>query len=141
MFTTKRSASKGKVFFFLRVYECRTECYTDCNKAFFPDLKCVDSDINFIYNGNYYNKFYSYKRPADTSMKLHVDKYTQCKGFVGLNGAYPRIAHLDRQARLHTCFSYCLDGADPNVIGETRKSCVDLPQAERDQIICLYPEE
>jgi hypothetical protein len=27
------------------------------------------------------------------------------------------------------------------VIGETRPNCVDLPPEERDQIICLYPEE
>jgi hypothetical protein len=51
------------------------------------------------------------------------------------------IDHFNRQAHIHTCFSYCINGDDPNVIGETRVNCVDLPPEERDKIICLYPEE
>ena len=54
---------------------------------------------------------------------------------------YSYLTHLKRQPRIHTCFSYCINGEDPNVIGETRVNCVDLPPSERDKIICLYPEE
>ncbi len=40
--------------------ECtkRTECYTDCNKAFFPEIDCVQSNVQFKYNGIRYNRFY-----------------------------------------------------------------------------------
>ena len=51
------------------------------------------------------------------------------------------INFLNRQPRIHTCFSYCINGDDMDVIGETRLNCVDLPPNERDQIICLYPSE
>ena len=54
---------------------------------------------------------------------------------------YDFIEHKGRQPRIHTCFSYCINGDDPHVIGETRVNCVDLPPEERDKIICLYPEE
>ncbi len=39
---------------------------------------------------------------------------------------------MNRQARVHTCFSYCINGDDPNVIGETRSNCVDLAPEDRD---------
>lgn len=119
----------------------RTECYTDCNKAYFPEIQCTQSSIHFKYNGIKYDNFYQYKRPDPKKGQQGVEHYEECKGYIGSNGAYPWIPHLNRQARIHTCFSYCINGDDPNVIGETRVNCVDLPPSERDQIICLYPQE
>ncbi len=43
--------------------------------------------------------------------------------------------------RTHTCFSYCLNGDDPAVLGEDRPECVDLAPALRDQILCVMPDD
>jgi len=47
----------------------------------------------------------------------------------------------DRQIRSHTCFSFCKNGDDPNFIGDDRKDCIGLAPEDRDQLVCLYPEE
>jgi len=51
------------------------ECYTDCNKAYFPDLMCVKSSIQFQYNGIRYNNFYEFKRPDIKKGEQYLDKY------------------------------------------------------------------
>jgi hypothetical protein len=117
------------------------ECYTDCNKAFFPEIQCTRSSIQFRYAGNRYNKFYEFKRPDIRLGETGVDNYEKCKGFISENAQYDFISHLKRQPRIHTCFSYCINGDDANVIGETRSNCVDLQPSERDKMLCLYPEE
>lgn len=119
----------------------RIECYTDCNKAFFPELACVKSTIHFYYNGNKYDNLYQFKRPSLAKGQQGVQQYERCKSYTSHNEGYPMISHKHRQARIHTCFQYCINGNDENVIGETRVNCVDLPPEERDQLICLYPEE
>lgn len=46
--------------------ECnkRTECYSACNHAFFPQLECHSvPDITLIYYNNLYPNFYLFKRP------------------------------------------------------------------------------
>jgi hypothetical protein len=58
-----------------------------------------------------------------------------------MNADYEVIPHLERQPRIHTCFTSCINGDDPLVIGETRVNCVELPVEERDKIVCAYPEE
>lgn len=67
--------------------ECnkRMECYTDCNKAFFPEMKCSRSAIQFRYAGNRYNKFYEFKRPDIRLGETGVDNYEKCKGFISEN--------------------------------------------------------
>jgi hypothetical protein len=109
--------------------ECykRTVCYTECSKSYFPEIACTESPITFKYNGNRYNNFFSYKRPDIKQGQSGLDKYQMCKGYIGSNTDYPFINHLGRQAHIHTCFSYCINGDDDNVIGETRPNCVDLP--------------
>lgn len=46
-----------------------------------------------------------------------------------------------RQIRTHSCFSYCTNGKDDAVLGEDRLECVDLRPSERDQILCVMPED
>ena len=46
-----------------------------------------------------------------------------------------------RQARVHTCFSYCSNGVEAYFSGDDRPNCVDLIPSERTSLICLYPEE
>jgi len=54
--------------------------------------------------------------------------------------AYPQMARSNgRQARLHTCFSYCNSGPDKSMSPDMRPDCSDLSPGERDQIFCLYP--
>jgi hypothetical protein len=108
--------------------ECykRTVCYTECSKGYFPEISCIENPITFKYNGNRYKKFYTFKRPEVKKGETGLEKYEMCKGYIGSNTYYPYISHLGRQARIHTCFSYCINGDDDNVIGETRPNCVDL---------------
>ena len=56
------------------------ECYTDCNKAFFPDIECRRSSIQFKYAGNRYNKFYEFRRPDLRLGETGADNYEKCKG-------------------------------------------------------------
>jgi hypothetical protein len=84
---------------------------------------------------------YEFKKPDAAKGHSGIQHYNKCKGFIGSNSFYEFIDHLGRQPRIHSCFSYCINGDDPLVIGETRVNCVDLPPEERDKIICLYPEE
>lgn len=88
-----------------------------------------------------YTNMYLYTMPNVAEGEQHPEWYQQCKGFIANNPTYPFISYLQRQPRIHTCFSYCIDGQDPLVLGESRSNCVNLPQSERDQILCLYPEE
>ncbi len=46
-----------------------------------------------------------------------------------------------RQIRTHSCFSYCRKGEDSNFMGDDRPNCIDLDPKERDQLICLYPDD
>ena len=122
-------------------YLNRDQCFSNCNIAFFPELKCAQSPLQLQYGGNMYTEMYLFSRPNVTAGDQGVDTYQTCKGYIAENADYPFISFFDRQPRIHTCFSYCIDGSDPLVIGETRSNCVDLPPSQRDQIICLYPEE
>eukprot|EP00347_Sterkiella_histriomuscorum_P020903 403336019 len=124
--------------------ECqkRVDCYSGCNVGYFPELECAPTTgLKFIYNGNRFNQFYTYKRPDITKGQTGLGQYDQCKAFISQNAEYPFIQHLNRQARIHTCFSYCINGDDKAIIGETRQYCTDLPPDQRDQIICVYPSE
>ena len=120
----------------------RLDCYSGCNDAYFPELDCKHlSYMHFIYNGNKYDKLYLFSRPNITLGQTHLDVYEQCKSYVSDNLLYPYITNTRRQARLHTCFSYCRNGDDDAMIGDDRANCIDLKPEERDKIICLYPEE
>ena len=104
-------------------------------------MECKQSPIQFRFAGNKYTKMYEFKKPDASKGHSGVEHYNKCKGYIASNSFYEFIEHKGRQPRIHTCFSYCINGDDPLVIGETRINCVDLPPEERDKIICLYPEE
>ena len=68
--------------------------------------------------------------------------YETCKSYVTDYKDYPMsLVEPDRQIRTHTCFSYCRNGVDPNFMGDDRPDCIGLEPEERDQLVCLYPEE
>ena len=68
-----------------------------------------------------------YSRPDITKGETGLSNYETCKGYAGLNTQYAMVSYQSRQSRLHTCFSYCIDGEDDNIIGEKRPNCIDLP--------------
>jgi len=106
---------------------CRNDCYTGCNIGFFPELECQTSQhISFTYNGDFYNDFFIYKMPDPAVGEEDSSQYQMCQSYIANNPDFPFIAFEDRQARIHTCFSYCITSADPAVVGETRPNCVDL---------------
>ena len=113
----------------------RLECYQDCNNAFFPQLNCQPLDwIDMYYNRNQYNDFYLFSRPDQATNGVKAVKdYERCKSFIQDNPNYPQARNdPTRQIRTHTCFSYCINGADSAVLGEDRQDCVDLPPSHRD---------
>ena len=126
--------------------EClrREECYNYCNSDYFPDLACVDDDYynpKFTFNGNEYSEFFVYARPSDDA-----GNYEVCEGYLKNNDDYEFISHEglteDRQARLHTCFSYCRRGEDARFTGDERRECDDIPDpVDRDRLLCVYPDE
>ena len=48
---------------------------------------------------------------------------------------------VNRQIRVQSCFSYCRNGEELEFLGDDRPNCIDLKPSERDQIICLYPDD
>ena len=42
---------------------------------------------------------------------------------------------------MQSCFSYCRNGEELEFLGDDRPNCIDLKPSDRDQIICLYPDE
>ena len=65
-----------------------------------------------------------------------------CKGYILDYKDYPMsLAEPYRQIRTHTCFSYCKTGNDKDFLGDDREECISIEDpAERDKLICLYPE-
>ena len=51
------------------------------------------------------------------------------------------LSDTKRQIRTHSCFSYCRNGEDPDFMGDDRPECIELKPEERDQLLCLYPED
>ena len=72
------------------------ECHTWCNKAFFPEIACVESPITFQYGGNKYTHLYEFRRPDPRLGQQGSDRYDQCKGFIAQNADYETIPHLGR---------------------------------------------
>lgn len=108
--------------------------------------------MNFYYNMNKYESFYLFTKPEVTDFMEGLDRqedfegalsdYETCKGYILDNPLFEYVSNdPKRQIRTHSCFSYCANGADDNFKGDDRSECVDLPPSERDQIICLYPED
>jgi len=64
--------------------ECdkRMECYNDCNMAFFPEMECKMSSIQFRYGGNRYNKLYEFKRPDIRLGQTGFENFELCKSFI-----------------------------------------------------------
>ena len=109
--TTLMNAIRGKLLYYKEL-NLRMECYTDCAKSFFPEIECRISDKQFKYAGNRYTRFYEYKRPDVKLGQSGVENYDKCKGFIAENGKYDFISWHQRQPRIHTCFSYCINGDD-----------------------------
>ena len=62
--TTSKSATRGKNACFKITHLCRLECYNGCNKAYFPELACVEKpEFDFYYKYNHFDKLYLFKRP------------------------------------------------------------------------------
>lgn len=118
--------------------EKRLKCYNNCNDDFFPALSCSKvPNINFKFNGNVYSRFYLYKRPDEGS-----EEYNKCNTYLTQNDNYPMIPFLNRQSRLHTCFPFCKDdGVSSSFTGDDRVRCTSISEKERQQMICLFPDE
>lgn len=99
--------------------------------------------MDFKYNGNRYTDLYLFSVPNSSyyNSATNIAAYEQCKGYISSNEDYPLILDSERQARIHTCFSYCKNGDDENFLGDDRPNCVDVDVDERDKIMCLYPDE
>jgi len=99
--------------------------------------------MSFYYKHNLYEELYLFTRPDPAKRGAEALKdYEVCKSYILDNPKY-EIARSSttRQTRTHSCFSYCANGEDLNFLGDDRPQCVDLEPSQRDQIICLYPEE
>ena len=99
--------------------------------------------MRFSYHNNEYDKFFLYKRPEPALYgEDALKEFDQCVGYVADNINYPMAkAEHTRQARLHTCFSYCSNGVEAFFSGDDRPNCVELIPSERTSLICLFPEE
>ena len=74
--------------------------------------------------------------------KSTLDDYNQCKSYILDWQDYPMsLVEPKRQIRTHSCFSYCRNGDDSNFMGDDRPDCIALEPEERDQLICLYPDD
>lgn len=68
--------------------------------------------------------------------------YNQCKSYILDNENFPIANNSpNRQIRTHSCFSYCRNGEELDFLGDDRPNCIELKPEERDQIICLYPDD
>ena len=121
---------------------CRLECYNGCNKAYFPELACAERpEFDFYYKYNHFDKLYLFKRP-DPRKPAALKVYEQCKSYIIDNENLPIANNSpNRQIRTHTCFLYCRYGEELEFLGDDRPNCITLPPSERDQIICLYPDD
>lgn len=99
--------------------------------------------MRFSFYNNDYERFYLYKRPEPALYGQDaLEEFEECVNYVGDNIGYPLTkADHTRQARLHTCFSYCSNGVEAFFSGDDRPNCVDLIPSERTSLICLFPEE
>ena len=99
--------------------------------------------MRFQYYQNRYDHFYLFKRPDPEDFGNDaLANFNKCVSYVGENENYPITGKDDhRQARIHTCFSYCRNGQEAHFAGDDRPVCVDLIPSERTSLICLYPEE
>lgn len=88
--------------------------------------------IAFTYKGNYYDNFYLYPLPTQTISNQSTEDYYTCENYISNNPLYPMVPLYNRQARLHTCFSYCNDGPDSNMIPDLRPACADIDPSLRN---------
>lgn len=99
--------------------------------------------MDFYYHKNNYNNFFLFSRPDKAlNGETAVKNYEKCKSYILENEGFA-MSRFDpsRQIRVHSCFSYCTNGQDDAVLGEDRQECVDLKPSERDQILCVMPED
>jgi len=108
-------------------------------------LKCKRQDDSFYYGHNLYKDTYLFSRPDPIVWGAEaLQDYEQCKSYILQNPKYETARSdtgLNRQVRTHTCFSFCASGEDKFILGDDRPQCVDLKPSERDQIVCLYPND
>ena len=147
------------------MFSSRLDCYSACNKAFFPQMECeYQENLNFYYKWNHYHNLYMYRRPTKNDFIRRIDSqgnsletpvidevdylaalddYEMCKGYILDYQVYPMsAAEPNRQIRTHTCFSYCKTGNDKDFLGDDRPECISIEKPEdRDKIVCIYPTE
>ena len=122
----------------------RLECFNACNKAYFPRLDCQEiPNLDFYYGNNNYNRGYLFSRPESVKNGVEaVQDYEKCKSYIVENPLFEKANNSTRrQIRTHSCFSFCKNGIDYAFRGDNRPQCVDILPIQRDQIICIYPDD
>lgn len=128
----------------------RNECLSYCTSDNFPELNCVFQDVKLTYNGNEYDKFYTYQNPKlthadyldNSEIESLESNYNYCIKTLDMNPTYPfSEIQSDRQWRVHSCFEICKDpnNVDPAFSVDERPVCDDRDNKLENGILCLQP--
>lgn len=114
----------------------RSECISNCEELHFLDKSCVAYSGSLKYNGNTYDKLYTFNY-------FDSDDFDKCYDYASDNTDYPWDDSGDRQWNVHTCFFRYRDKTDSNFDQDNREEWKDVNAsgANIKDLLCVDPSE